>query len=260
MSEPCFQIKDLSRSYGRKIVLDKLSISLAPGLFYGLIGPNGSGKTTLLNHLLGSSTPQDGTIFFKGHNIASYPKRDLAKQLALVPQNFMINFEFTVFELVMMGRHPYIPRFGSPNSKDINVVEEAMEAMDISEFKGRLITELSGGEMQRVIVSRALAQGTEVLILDEATSNLDIQHTIQIFKVLKEKTAKGGTVIAAIHDLNLAAAYCDQIIILNDANIRGCGPTAEILTEELLLNVFQVEGKIGLDKYSNTHQIRFKYQ
>ena len=260
MSETAFQVRDLTCSYGKKTVLEDLSLNLESGLFYGLVGPNGSGKTTLLNHLLGSSRPTRGTIFFRGQEISSYRKRQLATQLALVPQNFMINFDFTVFEIVMMGRHPYLPRFGSPGPEDITIVEEAMAAMDITDFDNRLITTLSGGEMQRVIVARALAQNTRVLILDEATSNLDIRHTIQIFKVLKENNRKkGGTIIAAIHDLNLAAAYCDQIIALHNGKIAAVGPTDEVLSQEILQEVFQVDSRTGRDNFSGAHQIQYRY-
>ena len=232
-------------SYKTSPVLQKIDLHLAAGRFYGLIGPNGSGKTTLLDLLTGTTQPQRGTVLFKTRPIEDYPKKDLARMLALVPQNSSLSFDFTVFEVVMMGRHPHIPRFADPSSNDLALVEEALSIMDIADLRDRAVTTLSGGERQRVVVARALAQNTEVIILDEATSSLDIRHSIEIMRIVHKRVKERGvTVIAAIHDLNLAASFCDEVIVLQRGRIAAFGPVADTLTQDLILNIFAVRSHV----------------
>jgi len=260
IKKPCFEIRDLSCGHGERLVLEGVSLTLEPGLFYGLAGPNGSGKTTLLDHMLGNRQPVKGSILFQGREVSDYPKQELAQRSSLVPQEFQMSFEFTILDVVMMGRHPYIPRFGVPSSQDLQIVRQAMALMDISHLEDRSITCLSGGEKQRTIVARALAQDTGVLIMDEATSSLDISHTIGIMDVVRQRVkSRGDTVIAAIHDLNLAAAYCDRIILLNNQGVAGYGPTAQVLNQERIREVFGVESRTGLDE-DGIYQIRFRHQ
>ena len=160
----------------------------------------------------------------------------------------------------MMGRHQHIPRFANPDRADLQIVEQVMTELGISELKDRLLTQLSGGEKQRVIVARALAQSTPVLILDEATANLDIHHSIKILRTIKNLVqSRGGTVIAAIHDLNLAAAYCDIIIMLNKGRKVKIGPTDETLNPELINKVFGITSRPYFDDFSGVRQVAFKY-
>jgi len=255
-----FAIKNLTAGYGARDVLHDLSFSLDAGLFYGLIGPNGSGKTTLLDLMLGNLKPKLGAICFNDRLVGQYTRRELAREIALVPQDFRINFDFTVLDVVMMGRHPHIPRFANPTARDREIVDRVLTELEITDLQDRLITHLSGGEKQRVIVARALAQDTPVLVLDEATSNLDIQHSLSIFQVLKKRCrGQGATIIAAIHDLNFAAAYCDAIILLNQGRLLTIGPPREVLSADLLHQVFAIECQAYEEPFSGAHQVAYRY-
>ena len=258
---PLFQLANLSFSYRKNRVLDDVSLQLQSGKFYGLIGANGSGKSTLLELLMGTLSPVSGTIRYRNKLIEDFPRKELATKLALVPQHFSMDFEYRVRDVVFMGRHPHIPRFSSPSGHDRQVVENAMETMDIRHLQDRPVIALSGGELQRVVMARALAQETEVLILDEATSNLDIQHTIGIMRVMRERVdQKGLTVIAAIHDLNQAAAFCDDCIVLKDGHIFANAPVHEIFTTELMQTVFSVDANIQQGAVKGHPSIQFNYQ
>lgn len=254
-----FEVRDISFCYGKNRVLDNLSVTIEQGKFYGIVGPNGCGKTTFLDLLVRNRTPESGTIKYLGREIKGYTRRKLAKEIALVPQDFYINFPFNVRAIVLMGRHPYIPRFASPSTEDLKIVDEIMEKMEIDNFKDKYITELSGGEKQRVIFARALAQDTPVLILDEGTSNMDIQYTLNILDIVADRVKlEKRTVIAALHNLNLAAAYCDKLIFMKFGRIVSEGNIDEALNEQNIKDVFEVDSRIYFDQYSNSKQVVFK--
>ena len=254
-----FELKDVSFSYSEKPVIDVISMSFSPGRFCGIIGPNGCGKTTLLDLLAKHRQPTGGRIDYKGKDLGSYSTKELSKEIALVPQNFYINFPFTVKEVVMMGRYPHIPRFSTPSAEDINIVQDIMEKTEVSEFTGRFITELSGGERQRVVFARALAQGAQVLILDEATSNLDINHSISLLNICERRmTQQGRTVISVMQDINLAAVYCDYLIFMDKGRIVIHGATHDVLNPGTMRKVFNVDTKVYADSYSESLQVVFK--
>ncbi len=261
MSSPClFSIERVSFAYTGPLVLDDINLDLPPGKFYGIVGPNGCGKTTFLDLLTGCKKPRTGSIMFRGKPLPSYDKRDLARQLALVPQEFDTGFGFTVEEIVLMGRHPHIDRFASPAEKDWQAVDQAMAAIGIEELRDRYTNTLSGGQKQRVVVARALAQDTGVLLFDEATSSLDIKYTLQIFNLARNLVCnEGRTVIAVIHNLNLAAAYCDSLIFIKDGRLQQYGPTPETMTGENIAEVFDVQAKVAIDPYNQAYQISFQY-
>jgi ABC-type cobalamin/Fe3+-siderophores transport system ATPase subunit len=257
-SPSMFSIRNGWFGYTTNPVLQDINLDIAKGKFYGLIGPNGSGKTTLLDLLAATIQPDQGTVMLKDRPVNTYRRLELARLLALVPQDFTMGFDYTVFDVVLMGRHPHIPRFSSPSGKDLDLVEEALSTMDISGLRDRLVTDLSGGEKQRVVVARALAQDTEVLILDEATSNLDIRHTIEIMRVFYSRVVKKAvTVVAAIHDLNLAAAFCDELIVLQNGKTVASGPVQEILTDHLIRQVFSVEGHVSHNPQTLTPRVEY---
>ncbi len=253
-----FKISNGNFSYGKNVILQNLNFSLEKKKFYGLIGPNGSGKSTLINLLMTTNHLQSGSITYRSVPLENYNRRELARQLALVPQNITIGFDFKVHDIVLMGRHPYIPRFSTPSTQDLEIVSRALKLLDIEHLKDRLVTQLSGGEKQRVIVARAFAQDTEVLVLDEATSNLDIEHTLDIMRILRNLVdTKNTTVIAAIHDLNLAAAFCDDLIVLNQKTLFDIGPVKDVLTPSLLHEVFSVSATVSLSRTQNYPRIEY---
>lgn len=240
-----FEIGDLCFSYPRCRVLTDLSFTLSAGRFYGLLGPNGCGKTTLLDLMAGLKRPTSGRIAFKGRQLGTYGRRVLAREIALVPQNFYVNFPFAVQDVVMMGRYPHLKRFARPGAEDYRRVGRAMEAADIVRFARQPVTTLSGGERQRVIFARALAQNAGVLMLDEATSNLDIRHTLALLSRTRERVRRRGqTVLAVFQDVNLAALYCDELLFLKEGRLVVQGPTAEAMQAGTLETVYGVSGHI----------------
>ncbi|MBW1635639.1 MAG: ABC transporter ATP-binding protein [Deltaproteobacteria bacterium] len=259
-NHPLYDIADISFGYDATPVLQDLSFTLESGKFYGIVGPNGCGKTTLLDLLIGNRIPLSGSVSFKGKIVSSYHRRTLAQQISLVPQEFDTGFGYTVEEIVLMGRHPYISRFASPSAEDWQRVDQAMKTIGIDDLKNRYTNELSGGQKQRTVVARALAQNTDVLIFDEATSSLDVKYSLEIFNVARRLVLdKGRTVIAVIHNLNLAAAYCDKLLFMKDGKIACYGPTAEVMTPETIAGVFDISSKVSHDPYSRTLQVNFRY-
>ena len=255
-----FSIRNLSFSYAQKPVFSHLDLDFEKGLFYGILGPNGCGKTTLLDLMLRNREPESGHITYKGNNISDLSRRNIAREIALVPQDFYINFPFTVREIVMMGRHPYIPRFANPSSEDMDIVNRVMEQMEIEAFSEKYVTNLSGGEKQRVVFARALAQDTPVVIMDEGTSNMDIKHTLQALNIVSNMVKKGGkSVIAAMHNLNLAAAFCDRLLFMKTGQTI-MGDTNDVFNEQNIKDIFEVNSKVYFDMYSNSKQVIYRYE
>jgi iron complex transport system ATP-binding protein len=255
---PVCQLIDCSFAYTGVFALAGIDLSFQAGKMYGLIGPNGGGKTTLVNLLAGNAYPDTGQILIHGRDAREYKKIDLARLLALMPQHFPIDFAFSVEEVVLMGRHPHIARFASPSDRDRQVVGDALTRLDVNHLRQRLLPRLSGGERQRVMVARALAQETGILLMDEATANLDIRHALDIMAVLREKADTGGTVIAAIHDLDMAAAFCDELIVLRQGQVYAQGPAEEIMSETMLAEVFQVAARV--EREAGQTRVRYRYR
>ncbi len=254
-----FAIEDLHFGYSQRQVLRGLALVLAPGRFYGLLGPNGCGKTTLLDLMAGLRRPARGAITFKGRALASYPRRALAREMALVPQNFYVNFPFAVQDVIMMGRYPHLKRFAHPGAEDHRRVMAAMTATDTRRFARQPVTALSGGERQRVVFARALAQDTGVLLLDEATANLDIRHTLELLNQVRDNVReRRQSVIAVFQDVNLAAMYCDELLFIKDGRIAEQGPTAEVLRAETLRAIYGVEGHIRPHAANGRPQVDFR--
>lgn len=255
-----FSVKNISYAYESRKVIKALSINFEKGKFYGIMGPNGCGKTTFLDLLTKQIKPATGKIYYMGKNLFKYSRGKLSREIALVPQNFYINFSFTAKDIVMMGRYPHIPRFSAPCEKDLKIVDEIMVKTDTYKFKNRLITELSGGERQRVVFARALAQDTPVLILDEATSNFDINFTISMLDIAYKRVVnENKTVISVMQDINLAAAYCHDLVFINSGSIVAQGPVDDVLNSATIKSVFNVDARVFDEPYSQSKQVVFKH-
>jgi iron complex transport system ATP-binding protein len=254
-----WQLEQVGFGYGDRGVLCDLDLKLEKGQCYGVLGPNGSGKTTLLDLLCGLLEPKTGKIEFCAQPLADWPPRQLARKVALVPQDFVVRFGFSVHEVVEMGRHPHLGRFSALNENDHTLVDSVMAEMGITELADRPVTRLSGGEKQRVAVARALAQDPEVLLLDEATSNLDIFHSLSILGTIRSRVRQQGlTVIAALHDLNLAGFFCDQLIFLREGKLLYQGGVDEVLEADVIREVYGVDARVWRDEFSGCRQVSYK--
>ena len=246
--------KDIHLSYGAREILKGVDIHSENGEFVGLIGPNGSGKSTLLKCIYRILKPNAGQIFLDEEDLGTMSVKESARKMGVVAQHNYYNFEFTVREVVMMGRAPHKKALERDNARDYEIVEEALKTVGMEGFAQRSFSTLSGGEQQRVILARALAQQTPCLILDEPTNHLDITHQLQLMRIVKNLSA---TVISAIHDLNIAAMFCDRIYALKEGRIIAQGTPREVLTEDFIRQVYQVDAEIAKDSSGQMH-ILFK--
>ncbi len=235
------EVKDVHSYYGGMKVLEKINLSASKGDFIGIIGPNGSGKTTLLKTISKILKPRIGTVFLDERDVFGMKSIEIARKMAVVPQHTSINFDFTVIDIVLMGRSPHLRRFESEDHEDVKIAKKAMELTNTLHLADRLIGEVSGGEMQRIIIARALTQEPKVLLLDEPTANLDINYQIEILGLIKRLAQEGLTVITAIHDLNLAARYCNTLVILDRGKILSIGTPEEVLTAENIKKAFHID-------------------
>ncbi|MEF8773459.1 MAG: ATP-binding cassette domain-containing protein [Halobacteriales archaeon] len=238
------EARDVSVSYGDLSVFDGVSLSAARGECLGLIGPNGAGKTTLLRAINGVLTPDEGTVLVDGEDVHALAAKAIGRRVATVPQDTAVSFDFDVRDLVAMGRHPYVSRFGGDSEAGHRLVERAMERTEVARFADRSVNEVSGGERQRVVLARALAQDTPVLLLDEPTASLDVNHQVRTLELVTDLVGDGKTVLAAIHDLNLAAHYCDELALLADGGVLASGPPSEVLTETHLEAAFDTRAAV----------------
>ena len=240
------KVEALDLGYEDRLVLEGLSFQVDPGEFLGILGPNGSGKSTLLQALSGLLKPQGGRITLKGSALGDFPHRLRAQILSVVPQTTEVRFPFPCLEVVLMGRYPHRQRLGSLTDEDLLWALKSMGRTTTTHLQERPITEVSGGESQRVIIARALTQAPQILLLDEATSSLDVRKKLEIFEVLKYlNEAQGLTVLCAMHDLNLAALYCRRLMFLKDGKIIQDGPTGEVFTSPLLARVYETPMEVN---------------
>jgi len=235
-------INGIDVSYGSVGVLKDVRFSVESGQFLGILGPNGSGKTTLLKSISRVLKPHKGAILIDDRDVYKMKSVDVAKQLAVVPQSTPVTFDFTALEVVLMGRNPHMPRFKMESKEDLAIARKSMELTRTWEFADRPVTELSGGERQRVIIARALTQEPQILLLDEPTTHLDISNQLEIMDLIKQLcVTKKLLIVAVFHDFNLAARYCDSIILLKDGKIVAVGKANETLTSENIKKVFSVD-------------------
>jgi iron complex transport system ATP-binding protein len=238
----------------RKVIVDGVSVCVDPGQMLGLIGPNGSGKSSLIRLLAGLRNPADGTVTLEGGAIGGFGRRELARRVAVVEQHSTTEASVSVLDVVRLGRTPHRSALSPWTGEDDRLVDEALLRIGLQDKRDQSWHTLSGGERQRVQLARALAQSPSVLILDEPTNHLDIQHQIDILRLVADLPL---TTVVAIHDLNLAARFCDRIAVLDKGKLVACGAPAEVLTERLIGEVFGVEAHVSISKHHGRLHIQY---
>ena len=228
-------ISNISLSFRDKLILSNVSLEVSAGEFFVIIGPNGAGKTSLLKVLSGLQKAQKGTVTIKDKNILNYRRRNLSQIMAIVPQHIEVGFPFTVADTVIMGRSPHLGILGMEGENDFHIAEEAMKFTDVSHLTDRKLFQLSGGELQRVIIARAICQQPEIILLDEPTTALDPAHQLKIMDLMEKfRREHGTTIIMVSHDLNLASMYGDRVLLLKSGRVVKTGDPKSVLNKELL--------------------------
>lgn len=229
---------------GNTEILRGIDFEANEGEFVGIIGPNGSGKSTLLRCLYRVLTPSEGAVFLDGKELSSYRVKESAQKLAVVAQHNYYNFEFSVQDVVMMGRAPHKRALDRDTAEDYQIMRQSLKAVGMQEFEERSFSTLSGGEQQRIILARALAQQTPCLILDEPTNHLDIKYQLWLMDIVKNLDC---TVISAVHDLNIAAMYCDRLYAMKQGKVIAQGTPHELLTPDLIRELYEVDAEVSID-------------
>ena len=245
------QLQQVYFSYLNGLVLHNINLSIEAGEMVALLGPNGSGKTTLIKLASGVLKPSQGEIKLDGSSLSRLSRRSIARTIAVVPQQFHIAFAFTATEVVMLGRIPFLKAFTEEREIDRQFVSSALKLVGISELKERRFDEISGGERQKVILAMALAQQPKLLLLDEPTVHLDIAHQVEILELVRSLNKERGlTVIAAMHDLNLASLYFDRLVLLKEGRVSADGTPHQVLTEARIREVFSAS--VGVEPHPRT--------
>ena len=238
------EASNIHATLGGNEILKGVAIQAGPGDFVGIIGPNGSGKSTLLKCIYRTLRPDCGVVSLDEENLLSMSYRQSARSIAVLAQHNYYNFEFSVRDVVLMGRSPHKKAMERDNAEDYRIVDEALDTVGMLPFRERSFQTLSGGEQQRVILARALAQQTPCLILDEPTNHLDIKYQLQLLDIVK---GLHKTVISAIHDLNIAAMYCTRLVVMKDGKVITQGTPRQVLTPKLIREVYEVEATVSTD-------------
>ncbi|WP_192930265.1 ABC transporter ATP-binding protein [Alkaliphilus pronyensis] len=247
---------NITFKYDEATIINNITFQIEKNSFITIIGPNGSGKSTLLKLLASNLKPQGGTIVLNDISLTQYSTKGLAMEMAVVPQDTAISYDFNVMDIVLMGRNPHIKRFSKETHHDLEKVKDAMVATNTWHLRDRSINEISGGERQRAIIAKAIAQESKVILLDEPTSSLDIHHQLEVLELLKSINKKQGvTIIAVLHDINLAARYSEEIILLHKGCLVTMGKTEEVLTVEALKKAYAMEMIIDRNPYTGSIQI-----
>ena len=251
------EVRNLSYAYGKKQILNDMSFGIAEGDFCAIMGQNGCGKTTLLKCIANLLPIKTNTIFINGKDTNTYSIKNLARQIAFVPQHTPLDFEFSAFETVLMGRNPYQTHLQNESQEDWDIVEECMKKTNTWHLRFATLSEMSGGEMQRVLLARALAQQTPIMLLDEPLSNLDISHQFEIIKLLRTISQnEKKTILLIVHDLNMAIRYCQSLLLLNNHSIVYHGDIDKGLTPQNIKDYFGVEAT--RENINNQYQIIYK--
>lgn len=237
------RVEDLSFSYIKDSpVLSEISFTVPKGKITGVIGPNGSGKTTLLRLLSGYLHPDTGGVYLEGHDVSAYSAREIARKMALLQQKFSMEYDFSVMDIVLAGRNPYVKKMRGETEEDYRIARESMRLAGIDDLAERSVFALSGGEQQMVMLARALCQEAPVLLLDEPVTGLDIRHQIEFLSTVhKMSRQKNITVVCILHDLNLCMSYCDHVVLLQQGKVCVSGDPQTVLTKETIERVYQTE-------------------
>jgi len=242
-------VKNISTYYGDLRALEDVNFSIGEGEFWGIIGPNGAGKSTLLRNISRVLEPSKGQINLNGKNLYRISPREVAREIAFVPEETLITFAFSCLEIVLMGRAPYMRRFALEGRCELLKAKRALKIARAEDLAERPINELSSGERQRVILARALCQEPRIMILDEPTSHLDMSYEVEIFEILKSLQRKSKiTVITVLHDLNLALRYCDHFLLLNNGRVVIQGNASQVMKEDVISAVYGIGMKAINDK------------
>ncbi len=234
-----FELHSVRVAYDSADVLRDIGFHINAGEFVGIVGPNGSGKSTLLKTMVGALRPASGSVSLAGRDISTIRRRDLARTIAVVPQDSPVAFDFTVLEVVLMGRSPHLRRFELEKQSDLDVAADALKRTNLLVYADRKVGELSGGERQRVMIARALSQNTDVLLLDEPTAHLDLSYQVEILDLARrENEANDKTVVVVLHDLNLAAEFCGRLLMVKDGRLYADGTPDEVITSENVREVY----------------------
>ncbi len=252
-----FAARSLTVRYGRVAppALSEVSFDVPDGTLYAVLGPNGSGKSTLMRALLGVVDPLRGSVEVEGRPLPEWSRKELARAVGAVPQSEPIAFPMTVRELVSMGRYPHLGPLRSEGEEDRNAVARALERCDAEHLAGRSVDTLSGGELQRVRIARALAQEPRALALDEPTASLDVRHEMTILRLLRDSADRGMTVLLITHNLNMAARFADRILLLDDGRMGAEGSVEEVFREEVLERVYRWPVSVSRDPVSGSLQV-----
>ena len=246
------KINDLSFSYNGAKTLDGITLDIKGKEILGIVGPNGSGKTTLLKCINNKLRPKAGSVLLDDTDISRLSPRETAKNIGVVPQVSSVSFPFTVYDMVMMGRYSQKGRFEPENENDRSIVYQSLDSTGIAHMSERVITEISGGEYQRVIIARALAQEPRILLLDEVTLHLDINHQIEILDLIKMLSGKNNlAIVMVLHDLSLAARYATKAVMLQKGRIAATGTPENVISVENVRNIYGIEAEISRTRQGN---------
>jgi len=237
------ELQSVGVAYGHNVVVKDLTFQVMPGEMVGLIGPNGSGKSTIIKAISRVVSLQSGKILLDGKDVFKMPRGDLARLLGVVPQMPLLPSAFTALEIVLMGRNPHLRLLQYESARDLAITWEAMKKTATHPLAERRIGELSGGEIQRIVIARVLAQEPKSILLDEPTANLDIRHQVEILDLIKNLCLENNlTVVVALHDLNLAAQYCDRLILINNGQVHAQGTPEEVINSRNIKEVYGADG------------------
>ncbi|MFD2728256.1 ABC transporter ATP-binding protein [Enterococcus camelliae] len=248
------RVEHLAVSIARQSIIQDVSLNVMNHSFTALLGPNGSGKSTLLKAIYRILRPQNGTIFLDNQNLTEIPSKKIAQKMAVVSQFQQNSFDFTVEEVVLMGRSPHLKALEKLHPEDWQLVEDALEKTGLVGLRKRAVANLSGGEQQRVTMARAIVQNPSLMILDEPSNHLDIKYQLELLKLIRQLNLNA---LAALHDLSLAAQFCDYLYFLKDGFIRYEGKPNDIITKEVIKDIYEVDCEVSLDSKTNHLQISY---